>query len=144
MRRCKLAAVGVECYYIIVTVQNNEIKRKNHFFEFADGKVFVGCVYGCLWFGDQSSVTVLDVAKVFEAFYHLDWLAVNESGAMRGGEFIVGVEYELFHLGDIKEEVIVCAPLREVSNGLLVGCDLVCKEGEYGCIRVLKPFDKTE
>lgn len=64
---------------------------------------------------------------------------------MRGGEFITGLKDGLLRLGDVEEEVTDWAPLGEVGNKFLVGCDQVpvCEESEYGCvIRIFEVFCK--
>lgn len=58
-------------------------------------------------------------------------MAARNSGVMCGG-VIAGVKHEFLCFCGIKEEAILCAPLCEGSDRLLVGCDLVLDESEYG------------
>lgn len=43
-----------------------------------------------------------DDASVLKALHHVHWLAVDGSGAMKGGEFTAGAKDELLRLGDDK------------------------------------------
>ena len=51
----------------------------------------------------KAQFIVKDDASVLKALHHLHWLAVDRSGAMKGGEFTAGVKDELLRDAEVDQ-----------------------------------------